>query len=461
MLHNKFLKAIIIAGVATFVAVSGFFMCSVKAKELPQPESDGTIALAPAMDRGKWGLLDKKGNWFIEPRYLSVGNFSEGIVGVLDPDTGKYGFIDKDGNWILKPRYYVSPKHLENANSGEVSIFTDYQVNNIGAPVFKEGFASIELGEKNFGYIDKNGKILCSGFAFAFPFENGYARVSTKEGKTFKENINAVIDKKGRFAIKPVKAFIKDFSDGYFIVDTPQGKGYWKPYDSDICSPEYFAAEDFSEGLALVWLDKRTPCIIDRDFKVVFNLNRIKELADAINNSEIEAGSNMKYKNGRLAVKIYERVPGLTGGVVRTITIDRKGNVVSDVVEGGHAVIDKDVLIPKEKDPGKFGYINSFGEFVIKPQYSLAHKFKNGVAIVENWDKEKGNKFGLIDRQGNFVKELSNDILVGTDCGLIIAGKDGKIGALDSTGKNVVIPYRFEAIHRFKKYKKEDLLLAR
>lgn len=459
LLHNKFLKAVVIAGVVALVAISDFFMCSGKAKELPQPESDGTIALAPAMGRGKWGLLDKKGNWFIEPRYLSIGKFSEGIAGVLDPDSKKYGFIDKDGNWVLKPRYYVSPKQLENANSGEISIFTDYQVNNIGAPVFKEGFAVIELGEKNFGFIDKNGKILCSGFAFAFPFENGYARVTTKEGKTFKEHMNAVIDKKGGFAVKPVKAFIKDFSDGYFIVDTPRGKGYWKPYDSDICSPEYFEAVDFSEGLALVWSDEKTPCIIDKNFKVVFCLNRIKELADAINNSEIETGSNMKYKNGRLAVKVCERVPGLSGGVVRTITIDRKGTVVSDVVEGGHAVIDKDVLIPKEKDPGKFGYINSFGEFVIKPQYSLAHKFKNGVAIVEFWDKKYGNKFGLIDRKGNFVKELSDDILVETDCGLIIAGKDGKIGALDSAGKNVVIPYRFEAIHGFKKYKKEDLLL--
>ena len=159
LLHNKFLKAVVIAGVVALVAISDFFMCSGKAKELPQPESDGTIALAPAMGRGKWGLLDKKGNWFIEPRYLSIGKFSEGIAGVLDPDSKKYGFIDKDGNWVLKPRYYVSPKQLENANSGEISIFTDYQVNNIGAPVFKEGFAVIELGEKNFGFIDKNGKI--------------------------------------------------------------------------------------------------------------------------------------------------------------------------------------------------------------------------------------------------------------------------------------------------------------
>ena len=61
--------------------------------------------------------------------------------------------------------------------------------------------------------------------------------------------------------------------------------------------------------------------------------------------------------------------------------------------------------------------------------------------------------------KGNFVKELSGDILIGTDCGLIISGKEGKIGALDSTGTNIVIPYKFEAIHSFTKYKKEDLIL--
>lgn len=458
-------KRILIAGVTALAAILGFFlfsgfMFSGKPKGLPRPESDGTIALAPAMDRGKWGLIDKKGNWFIEPRYSSVGRFSEGVVGVLDPGSGKYGFIDKDGNWILKPQYYVSPKQLENATSGETSVFTHHQVNNIGAPQFQEGFAGIQFGEKNFGFIDKKGKILCSGFAFVFPFENGYARVRTKEGKTFKENVNAVIDKSGYFAIKPVKAFIRAISDGFFIVDVPLGKGYWRPYDSFICSPVYFNAEEFSEGLAVVWLDERTPCVIDKSFNIVINLTGIKELADAINRPETEivSGSTMKYKNGRLAVKICESGAGAAGKVVRTITIDRKGKVVSDVVEDESAGIGKDVLLPKE-EYGKYGYVNRSGEFVIKPQYSFAYKFNNGVAIVENWDAKTGIKFGLIDRKGNFVKELSNDILVGTDCGLIIAGKDGRIGALDSTGKNVVIPYKFEAIHRYIKYKKEDLVL--
>ena len=220
-------------------------------------------------------------------------------------------------------------------------------------------------------------------------------------------------------------------------MDVPLGKGYWRPYDSFICSPVYFDAEDFSEGLAVVWSDERTPCVIDKSFNVVIHLTGIKELADAINDPETELmpGSTMKFKNGRLAVKISKSGAGSAGKAVRTITIDRKGRVVSDVVEDGSAGIGKDELIPKEKEFGKYGYVNRSGEFVIKPQYSLAYKFQNGVAIVENWDTKNGDKFGLIDRKGNFVKELSNDILVGTDCGLIIAGKDGKVGALDSTGK--------------------------
>ena len=454
MIRMQSKKRMLIAVAAALAATAGLFLfCGFtfneKPKTLPRPESDGTIALASAMDHGKWGLIDKKGNWFIEPRYASVGRFSEGIVGVTDADSGKYGFIDKDGNWIIKPQYDVSPKQLENAASGEKSVFTDHQINNIGAPQFREGFASIQFGEKNYGFIDKSGKILCSGFAFSFPFENGYARVTTKEGKTFKENVNAVIDKSGYFAIKPVKAFIRAFSDGYFILEVPLGKGYWKPYDSAIFSPVYFEAEDFSEGLAVVWLDERTPCVIDKNFNVVIHLTGIKELADVINNpgTEIVPGSNMKYKNGRLAVKIFESGAESVGKPVRTITIDRKGKVVSDVVEDGSAAIGKDGLIPKVNESGKYGYVNRSGEFVIKPQYSLAYKFQNGVAIVENWDKENGDTFGLIDRKGNFVRELSKDILVGTDCGLIIAGK------------NVVIPYKFEAIHRYIKYKKEDLVL--
>jgi len=53
---------------------------------------------------------------------------------------GKYGYIDKNGNWVIQPT------------------FTE-------AMPFKNGYARIKSFDKNgWNYIDKNGKIMFSKF---------------------------------------------------------------------------------------------------------------------------------------------------------------------------------------------------------------------------------------------------------------------------------------------------------
>ena len=78
---------------------------------------------------GKYGYIDKKGNWVIQPMFDNAFYFEDGLasVGVNQ----KYGFIDKKGNWVIQPMFDE-------------------------AEVFVDELALVTVNDKS-GYIDKKG----------------------------------------------------------------------------------------------------------------------------------------------------------------------------------------------------------------------------------------------------------------------------------------------------------------
>jgi hypothetical protein len=78
----------------------------------------------------KCGIIDKNGNWVIQPIFDSLWTFEEGLARA-GKGGRKFGFIDKNGNWVIQPIF-------------------DF----IGS--FKDGLATAEINGK-FGFIDKKG----------------------------------------------------------------------------------------------------------------------------------------------------------------------------------------------------------------------------------------------------------------------------------------------------------------
>ena len=50
---------------------------------------------------GKWGYIDKTGNWAIQPQFDQAGLWGSGITRVRVGD--HYGFIDQRGKWVVEP----------------------------------------------------------------------------------------------------------------------------------------------------------------------------------------------------------------------------------------------------------------------------------------------------------------------------------------------------------------------
>lgn len=84
----------------------------------------------------------------------------------------------------------------------------------------------------------------------------------------------------------------------------------------------------------------------------------------------------------------------------------------------------------------KWGYIDSTGRIVIKPQFSWAEEFSEGLAAFENED----GKHGYIDETGNIVIEPKFDNWTNFSEGLAAVSVDFKWGYIEKSGKWAIPP---------------------
>ncbi len=112
----------------------------------------------------------------IKPQYDYVGGFSEGLS--VFGSNAKYGFIDKTGNVVIKAQYGLAESFFEGlaaVNTGTILegswgfidkidkliIPAEYQGAVTLDPMrFRNGFAQVKFKDNNWGYINKDGKVV-------------------------------------------------------------------------------------------------------------------------------------------------------------------------------------------------------------------------------------------------------------------------------------------------------------
>lgn len=163
--------------------------------------SEGLLA-AHDCASSKRGFVDKTGKFVIEPRFKTVGIFSEGLarVAVYDEDKGeRIGFINHNGNFVIPLKFNTDDDFRRNSAD------------------FSEGLASLSEGlnpsitdPERFFYIDKNGHIaLKTNFFYVGSFHEGRALVyAAATGKW------GYIDKTGNLIIPLIYDRVSDYSDG-------------------------------------------------------------------------------------------------------------------------------------------------------------------------------------------------------------------------------------------------------
>lgn len=209
-------KILIPAGVgdkAGFIDLKGKWIINPQFENVKQFQDNG---LAEVMLNGKWGWIDKTGKMVIEPKYDK--NFNEPVyydyvdeygrvvyVGRYDGFTRSekqderyyiYGLVDRTGKTIIEPRFlyigrfsnglapvksngtrdsdiYCGYGYIDTTGKMTIAAIYDY-----AESFTQNGLARVQLHGK-WGFIDTTGKnVIEPQFAYAFPFHRGYSILS-------------------------------------------------------------------------------------------------------------------------------------------------------------------------------------------------------------------------------------------------------------------------------------------
>ncbi len=355
----------------------------------------------------------------IPPIYESATYFSEGLAAVKI--NHKWGFIDKAGKIVIEPQFNLwQARFNTHFSDGLVAV----NFNNGKDETFNQDGNSVS--NIKWGFADKNGRLVIApkfeGEYWNPPrFTEGLAPViysSMFPGSAVMVGIGAkygYIDKSSEFIIKPIYDEAFNFSEGLAAVTLDGKEGYINSKGDVFIPLKYKFASSFSNGYAIVSTDGSRYFFIDKLGNKPFD----KTFEDL---SDFSDGLARFSENGKFGF------------------IDTKGNVVikpfienSSIVDWsvGNSWFSEGLCAVKfgydknkkdEIDNGKYGYIDKTGKVVINPRFDEAYAFKNGKALVQI-----NRKSFLIDKAGNRISQYFDDTSFESD-GMIQVRANGKYG---------------------------------
>jgi len=211
-------------------------------------------------------------------------------------------------------------------------------------------------------------------------FSEGMAAVTVDTGRDAKWGY---IDESGNEVIELQYYNAEPFSDGLALVQTLDGKwGFIDKTGKEVIPfGTYYHAFSFSDGLATVYLNNSVCCVIDTTGNIIVPSGKY---------SFVDL-----FSEGLAAVQTYDKKIGVidkAGNEV--IAPDTKYSRIEPFSEGLAAV----------KINNKWGYIDTEGNEVIPPKYDNALPFSEGLAAV-GYGKlgDSGSNWGFIDKSGNEV----------------------------------------------------------
>lgn len=305
---------------------------------------------------GKTGFINDKGEVKIDFMFDGGSSFYEGLARIFVDD--KVGFIDKGGQIKIRPLFDM-------------------------AADFKEGKAAVEINGR-WGYINVDGEIIIElKYYRCDDFNNGLALVMEEitSGQCF-------IDDSGRIVLSNRDFLVSTYSEGLTNCSTKEGWGFIDINDNFIIPPDYLYTREFSEGKAAVSPKKNENGKPNKKGLYGF-INRENQMIIP----PIFDGADIKFSEGLCAV--WDDGYGY---------INERGDVVipCDFDLGMHFSEGVGVFKPKGKNKG-YGFLDKSGNIVIEPIFTVAESFSNGLAEVIIGKEYEDFKYGYINKSGEYV----------------------------------------------------------
>lgn len=332
--------------------------------------------------KDKKGLINKSGEYVIEPIYEGIKQISGDIVAIKKD---KWGIIGLDGT-VYSECIYDDIKYC--CSASEIDFFIVSKNGKYGLINKKNDiildflYNDIIEHSTNYFFLNKGSTwtLVNINTNQQIQFNNekfpGYNNTFKKK----KEELWGVIDKEGNWIVEPIYEQVDDFNEGYVALKLD---GLWGYADSngEIIIPHMFKeADPFYKGTARV-IYKGKNWYIDEDG------NFVKECLEDYTNRQL------RYSEGLATFECNDKWGYLNEE--KEVVIEPKYDYVESFSEGLAVAI---VEINKNSYDQKYVYINTQGNLVIDDNFDGAFEFKDGIAMIE-----KGGVMGYIDKNGNYI----------------------------------------------------------
>lgn len=362
---------------------------------------EGNIIISPRLDYAsdfnngfaiagidrKRGIINKRGEFLVEPKYDQIENgFSCDRAWVKEEE--RYGYVDRDGKLIIALQFEEASSFRNGLACVKINDkwgLIDIEGNWIIEPRFDDIY-EIMIGAKllyqiryngRAGVIDKTGKYIIEPhynriiwnkneiiFSVSYGEEEDWVdSLLNEEGSTW-----GLMDQNGRWILGPgrgteelqIKGNRVKFSEGLAAVKINGKWGYIGVDGKIAIEPVFESAENFEEGLATVRTEGEFG-VINRKGKYI-SKERFENLSSHIKNGYIRVSVKNNYE-------IKWGVINKKGKYVLTPKFDY---VFGECNEGMVRIMEKEL----------FGYADLETGNIIKPVFNYVYEFNNGLAIV-------------------------------------------------------------------------------
>jgi WG containing repeat len=333
----------------------------------------------------KIGFIDNVGNVVIPPKFLSAGNYSEGLIAARI--NGLYGYVDRSGEFVIKPQFEYATDFQE----GYAIVFqnkipayidkngqTPFATNYAKIMPFENGRAVVRTESDKFGLIDNNGRLLADTL-YENISEIGSGLIKLSSGDNFLNRKNTVIDSLGNTVIpQGVYTEIYDFVDGYAKVSAYPEAGFDSLENSktgfidskgnllflrNTSKIDGWLNDEMHDGLIKIdhykyWMPGEVRGGIDTENLYPGFLNMKGEVL--LNDTMVEEVTEFSSK--RAFIKRRDEDFYMVDTLMNKVSDKKYKDVLNNGFHDGYALV-------SVGEPSKYGVIDTTGEFIVQPQF--------------------------------------------------------------------------------------------
>ncbi|WP_274363641.1 WG repeat-containing protein [Paenibacillus thermotolerans] len=387
---------------------------------------------------GKYGFLESNGKMLTKIEYDEVTAFVGGVS--LVKKDGKWGALKRDGTYKIQPKYdqiFISENEITVIENGAKKLLdrdggerfaSDYEYMYPYTSI--PGASKVKKNGKEL-IIDKNGKpVFTVDFDTIWEFEDDIARIALG-GKV------GYLKRDGTYLVKPeYDGAYKDTVESYYHTKLNELWGLVFA-DGTVIKPAFSAPLQFSGGIGIARVDAKST-YIDKQGKPLTkeSFDQVEPFADGM--GRVTIGGKTRYVNGKgeLVGGAYDFGYDFSDGFALVYAdggyryIDKSGKMAFGGVKYIWSKPFRGGLAAVMADNGKWGYINTKGEAVIKPQFDGAFDFGALLAPVRT-----GGKIGFIDKSGKTVVKPEYDLATPFAAGSSHVWKGKTVGYISGSGQ--------------------------